>query len=454
MRRAGATVECPHVSNSTRLPEDHRHGRRRGRPGRDAPLSRRGPSQAGGPKRRYAIIGTGVRAIGMWGRPLLQRYADNVEFVGLCDINPKRAELAKAALGVSCPTFDNFDKMCDAVKPELLTVTTVDRFHAEYIVKALDRGIDVITEKPMVTDEAQCRQVLEAEARNKRKIVVGFNYRFAPKHVKIKEILQSGEIGTVTGVDFHWYLDTSHGADYFRRWHRLRENGSLWVHKATHHFDLINWWLDADPVEVQAYGELSHYGAKGPFHNTNCRPCPNKGECKFYWDITKGAAACSSTPRPNRSTATCATAACSRTTSTSGTRCRRSIRYSNNVLMSYSLNTFMPIEGYHLAFNGTKGRLEVRDYERQPWEVAEDSDIALIRNFGKREKIAVPKADSGHGGGDSRLQDLIFKKVEAPAYLQLPDSRAGAMSCLTGIAARKSVIEKRPVKIADLVKIS
>ena len=224
----------------------------------------------------------------MWGRPLLQRYADNVEFVGLCDINPKRAELAKQALGVSCPTFDNFEKMCDAVKPELLTVTTVDRFHADYIVKALDRGIDVITEKPMVTDEAQVRQVLEAEARNKRKIVVGFNYRFAPKHVKIKEILQSGEIGTVTGVDFHWYLDTTHGADYFRRWHRLRQNGSLWTHKATHHFDLINWWLAADPVEVQAYGELSHYGAKGPFHNTNCRPCPNKGECKFYWDITKG----------------------------------------------------------------------------------------------------------------------------------------------------------------------
>ena len=119
------------------------------------------------------------------------------------------------------------------------------------------------------------------------------------------------------------------------------------------------------------------------------------------------------------------------------------VRYSNNVLMSYSLNTFMPIEGYHLAFNGTKGRLEVRDYERQPWEAAEDSDIALIRNFGKREKIEVPKADGGHGGGDSRLQDLIFKKIDAPAHLRLPDSRAGAMSCLTGIAARKSVIEQQ-----------
>ena len=411
------------------------------------------PSQASGTKRRYAIVGTGVRGIGMWGRPLLQRYADNVEFVGLCDINPKRAELAKQALGVSCPTFDNFEKMCDAVKPELLTVTTVDRFHAEYIVKALDRGIDVITEKPMVTDETQVRQVLEAEARNKRKIVVGFNYRFAPKHVKIKEILQSGEIGTVTGVDFHWYLDTTHGADYFRRWHRLRQNGSLWTHKATHHFDLINWWLAADPVEVQAYGELSHYGAKGPFHNTNCRPCPNKGECKFYWDITKGRGMKLYTEAESVDGYLRDGCVFKNDIDIWDTM-SASIRYSNNVLMSYSLNTFMPIEGYHLAFNGTKGRLEVRDYERQPWEVAGDSDINVIHNFGKREKMVVPKADSGHGGGDSRLQDLIFKKVDAPEYLRLPDSRAGAMSCLTGIAARKSVIEKKPVKIADLVAIS
>ncbi len=58
--------------------------------------------------------------------------------------------------------------------------------------------------------------------------------------------------------------------------------------------------------------------------------------------------------------------------------------------MSYSLNTFMPIEGYALAFNGTKGRLEIRDYERQPWEVTEETEIYLTKNFGTREKIAIP----------------------------------------------------------------
>lgn len=130
------------------------------------------------------------------------------------------------------------------------------------------------------------------------------------------------------------------------------------------------------------------------------------------------------------------------------------VRYSNGVNMSYSLNAFMPIEGYRLAFNGELGRLEVRDYERQPWPVAEETEMYVTRSFGKRTKIVVPKVEGGHSGGDDRLRDLIFRKIKVPDYMRLPDSRAGAMSCLTGIAARKSIERKEPVKIADLVRLS
>ncbi len=81
-------------------------------------------------KRRYAIVGTGERSIGMWGKPLIEDYPDLLEFVGLCDINPKRAAVARKMLGVTCPTFTDFDQMCDQAKPDLLMVTTVDGFHS------------------------------------------------------------------------------------------------------------------------------------------------------------------------------------------------------------------------------------------------------------------------------------------------------------------------------------
>lgn len=405
-------------------------------------------------RRRYAIVGTGDRGTSMWGSDLVKRYPDLIEFVGLCDSNHKRASVAKAVIGVECPTFTNFSEMLEKSRPDLLMVTTVDAFHSQYIVQALDRGIDVITEKPMVTDEKQCQAVLDAEKRNKRKIVVAFNYRYSPKHQKIKEILMSGEIGRVISVDFSWYLDVFHGADYFRRWHRLKSGGgSLLVHKASHHFDLINWWLSADPTEVSARGGLEVYGRKGPFRSTHCRPCPHKTSCRFYYNMTgserrmKLYAACEDVDRYYRD----------------GCVFREDIdiydnmslivKYSNGTNMSYSLNAFMPFEGFRLAFNGEKGRLEVRDYERQPFPVEEKTEMYVTKSFGQREKITVPQGAGGHAGGDLRLKDLIFRKTELPKYMQLPDSRAGAMSCLTGIAARNSIEQGRPIRIDDLVRL-
>jgi predicted dehydrogenase len=415
-----------------------------------------GASQAS--KRRYAIVGTGDRASGMWGRAIRENYSDVVEFVGLCDVNPKRALASRELIGVNCPTFTNFAEMCDKVKPDLLMVTTVDNFHHEYIVSGLDRGMDVMTEKPMVIDETQCQAVLDAEKRNDRKIAVTFNYRYAPKHRTVKEVLMSGEIGPVLSLDFSWYLDVYHGADYFRRWHRLRRGGgSLFVHKATHHFDLVNWWLDADPVEVVADGQLKVYGANGPFRHTNCRPCPHKKACRFHYDMTGNAtrmklyASAEDVDRYYRD------GCVYREDVDIFDTMSAIVKYSNGATMNYSLNAHMPFEGFRLAFNGERGRLEVRDHERQPWKVAdeEETEIYLTKSFGERRRVPLVAATTtgGHGGGDTRLRDLIFRKAAVPEHMKLPDSRAGAMSCLTGIAARKSVDEKRAIRIADLVRL-
>jgi len=405
-------------------------------------------------RRRYAIVGTGHRATGMWGKDVAERYSAELEFVGLCDKNSKRAEAGRKLIGVECPTFTNFDEMLEKSKPDVVMVTTIDSTHHMFITRALEKGIDVITEKPMVTQAVDCQAVLDAEKKYNRNITVAFNYRYAPKHERIKQIIQAGEIGRVTSVDFSWYLDTSHGADYFRRWHRLKSGGgSLWVHKATHHFDLVNWWLAADPVEVSAYGALNVYGKNAAFRGTNCRTCPHKAKCPFYWDMTKDArlmklyAECEDVDGYYRD------GCVFREDVDIYDTMSAVVKYSTGVSMSYSLNASMPIEGYRIAFNGTKGRLEVRDYERQPWKVEKESTAFLTRNFGKHEELDMPQTEGGHGGGDDRLRDVIFKNAQVADYLKLPSARAGAMSCMTGIAARTSIEQNRPVKISDLVRL-
>lgn len=405
-------------------------------------------------RRRYAMVGTGHRGTGMWGKDIATNYSNEIEFVGLCDINGKRVEAGRKLIGVECPTFTNFDEMVAGTKPDLLMVTTVDSTHHEFITKALSKGIDVITEKPMVTEAKQAQAILDAEKRHNRKITVAFNYRYSPKHQKMKEILDSGEIGRITSVDFSWYLDIRHGADYFRRWHRLKsKGGSLWVHKATHHFDLVNWWINADPIEVTAYGALNVYGKNGQFRGTNCRSCDHKAKCPFYWDVNKDQRLVKLYPECEDVDGYYRDGCVFREDVDTYDTMSALVKYSNGVNMTYSLNAHEPFEGYRIAFNGTKGRMEVRDYERQSWEKEHRTDVSIAVNFGERKQVEIPIIAGGHGGGDDRLRDLIFKKVAMPEYLKLPDSRAGTMSCMTGIAARTSIETGKPVKIGDLVQL-
>ena len=130
------------------------------------------------------------------------------------------------------------------------------------------------------------------------------------------------------------------------------------------------------------------------------------------------------------------------------------IRYMNGVQVSYSLTTYSPYEGYRIAFNGTKGRLEAWIKESQPWQEMAQDELRLTKNFGESEIITIPHRGGGHGGGDTRLKDKLFKDPNmADPYRQSAGTRDGAMSILVGIAARNSIESGKPVKIADLTDI-
>jgi predicted dehydrogenase len=407
-----------------------------------------------GKKKRIAMVGTGSRGTDMWGKDVLKSYPDYVEFVGLCDKNKGRVEYAKKYFGVSCPVFTDFEEMMKQVKPDTLIVTTVDGTHDHFIVRGMELGADIISEKPLTTDETKCQRILDAEIRTGKKITVTFNYRFSPHRAKIWELLRAGTIGPITSVDFHWYLDIHHGADYFRRWHRLRENsGSLWVHKATHHFDLLNWWVDSDPTEVFAYGALNHYGKNNAFRHTNCRPCPHKETCRFYYDITKNQKYMDLYVANEQYDGYLRDGCVWKEDINIFDKMGASIKYASGVQVSYSLTAYAPYEGYRIAFNGMDGRIEAWIQESNPPVKLDYDEIMITKNFQKPEFVRVSNSEGGHGGGDTRMKDKIFKEDKSDPLRQTAGSRDGALACLIGIAARKSCDSGQPVKIENLTSL-
>ena len=404
-------------------------------------------------KKRVALVGTGSRGTGFWGRTVIRNYSDLVEYVGLCDINPGRLEAAKKHMGATCKTYTDIDLMLKEQKPDMLIVCTVDSTHDQLIVKGLEAGCDVITEKPMTTDELKCQSILDAQKRTGKQVLVTFNYRYSPHRAKMWELIHSGEIGELTSIDFQWYLDTSHGADYFRRWHRRREfGGSLWVHKSTHHFDLLGWWADSEPEEVFAYGALEFYGKNGKQRGTNCRSCQHATSCDFYWDVSKNQYYKMLYTDNEKHDGYLRDGCVFKEDIDIFDKMGASIKYANGVQVSYSLTTYSPYEGYRVAFNGTKGRIDAWIQESNPIHDGEYDEIMITRNFGKRNYIRIPHAE-GHGGGDKLLHDKIWKGASEDPLKQSAGVRDGAFSILTGVAARKSCDSGKPVRIADLTDL-
>ncbi len=402
-------------------------------------------------KRRAALVGTGHRGYNMWGKGLIDGYGDLVELTALCDSNRLRAEAVRAAIGGQTPVYTDFAGMMREHHPELVIVCTRDSNHDQYVVAALESGADVITEKPMATTVEKCRRILDAEKRTGRRVDVSFNYRYAPTATKIKEILRSGAIGEITSVDFHWYLDTRHGADYFRRWHaKMEYSGSLFVHKATHHYDLLNWYLESDPLEVSAFGSLRTYGKNGPFRGVRCRACPHKGECRYYFDMSRDPLLEMLYEEPSKEDGYVRDACVFREDIDIYDTMTAAIRYQNGAQVNWSVNCYMPIEGYHLAFNGKGGRVEIRQYEAQPWKTPPADEILVMRNFQAVEHVWVPHSSGGHFGGDDRLRDMIFKPGTKDPLGQRAGARAGAVSVLVGVAAAESARTKKMVSLTEL----
>lgn len=406
-------------------------------------------------KVKVALVGTGSRGSQTWGKSLLDGYSKWVNMVGLCDINPKRVEYAKKFMGAgSAKTYEakDFDRMIRETQPDVVIVTTTDRFHVDYTVRAMELGVDVISEKPIATEVDQCQRILDTEYKTGKKVTVGFNMRFENMSPEMKKVIDSGELGRILSVDFQEYLDLDHGASYFRRWHgKNKYSGSLLVHKASHHFDLVNWLLNSDPVEVQAMGRVAFYGHNNSFRARNCRSCPFTDKCDFYWDITKSKRMmdlyvnCEDADGYFRDGCVWDNEIDSFDTSTT------QVTYDNGAYLTYTQNTNLPYEGQYISITGEKGRMDVRLFARQPWEEKAPMEIRISKDTKTSRIFALDNDPGEHGGADNRVKDLIFNPDIKDELKQRAGSRAGVMSSLIGIAAKKSIETGKKVNISDLI---
>lgn len=432
-------------------------------------------------KKRYALIGTGSRS-GMFFDAICRTYKDSAELVALADLSKTRMDWYNAQMkdhyGLSpLPTYAaaDFDRMISETKPDTVIVTTMDATHHQYIVRAMELGCDVISEKPMTTDIGRMRAIYDAIDRTGKSLRVTFNYRYAPAYTQFRQLVMDGLVGKPLSVDFSWLLDTSHGADYFRRWHREKQNsGGLLVHKSTHHFDLVNWWIDSYPKQVNAMGSLLFYGkdnaeSRGEHYSYHrYTGIPEAQTDPFALDLDSKEAFRGLYKNAEAETGYLRDRNVFGEPITIEDTMSVSVRYRSGAILSYCLIAYSPWEGLRVAITGTKGRIEMDITENINHLLGDgqanstgaskgafkNTRMRVYPMFGEGYDVDVPVSEGGHGGADPVMLEQIFSpNPPFDPYYRAASHLDGAASVIVGIAANQSMQTGQLVTIDDLFQL-
>ncbi len=432
-------------------------------------------------KTRYALAGAGHRAQ-MYVDAITGAHRDRAELVAIVEPNPVRAAYYVDRIvdaGAQPPRTagpDDLERVIRDERVDRVIICSRDDLHAELIVRSLDAGADVVVEKPLTIDAESAARIEDAVQRTGRRVVLTFNYRYSPRNSALRQVIQDGTIGDVTSIDFSWMLDTNHGADYFRRWHREKQHsGGLLVHKSSHHFDLVNWWIRSQPHRVYASGALRFYGAENAARRgLGERPArgTHDGGDLFELDLRTDPRLSALYLAAEQHDGYHRDLDVFSEGITIEDNLALVVDYTSGATLSYSLNAHAPWEGYRVAVNGTRGRVELEVVERGAVLAGEGLHPSLdpslsggdgttdLRPEGERllvqrhweaaYEVPIGGGDGGHGGGDDLLLRDVFEGPGDDPLGRPADWSDGIRSIAVGIAGNRSLATGLPVRVAEL----
>ena len=200
--------------------------------------------------KNIAIIGTGnISQIHISG---LLELKERCTIVALVDIFPEKAKLKNEKYGLNAQVFASHGELLDSgLKIDLAHICTPPYVHASIAIDCMDKGINVLVEKPMATCVKECDEMLEAEKRNRVILSVVAQNRYRGDVCGLKMLAESGICGKIriAHANSLWWR----GRSYYDLWWRglwEKEGGGPTLNHAVHHIDMINWIQGELPMEV------------------------------------------------------------------------------------------------------------------------------------------------------------------------------------------------------------
>lgn len=237
---------------------------------------------------KIGLVGAGHRGI------LYARYAakhvGKVQIWAVAEPNEYRRNQVANEFGISADRiFHNAQELADSnIELDAVINGTMDQHHVQTTLPLLERGWNVLLEKPICTNEEDLHILYEAAGRNHSKVMVCHVLRYAPFYVAVKKLILDGEIGDIISINTEENVSYHHIAvSHVRgRWRNKELCGSpVLMAKCSHDLDLISWYMSGvAPVKVASFGSLMHFTSKNAPEGSGTRclvDCKIERECTY-----------------------------------------------------------------------------------------------------------------------------------------------------------------------------
>lgn len=209
---------------------------------------------------RMGIIGIGVMG-SRHAQSLFAGDVDHMVLTAVCDIKPARLQWAEEQFGDRVARFEKAENLMDSGLVDAVLVAVPHYFHTQYVIYAFGKGLHVICEKPAGVYAKQVEEMNEAARRSGRVFCMMYNQRMNPYFRKLREMVQSGELGELrrmTWIVTNWYRSQSYydSSDWRATWNG--EGGGILINQCPHNLDLWQW-ICGMPARIRAFCQYGRY---------------------------------------------------------------------------------------------------------------------------------------------------------------------------------------------------
>lgn len=408
-------------------------------------------------KKTIAVAGLGQRGYRIYAT-LFHSMPERAKVVAVADVDAEKVKEAKESLQIAedrC--FSSAEEMLRMPKlADAMVIATLDRQHVAQAVKALEKGYDLLLEKPISGDLKECQEILEAARRLGRKVVVCHVLRYSPFYRKIKEILDSGALGELMNIQAIENVGYWHYAHSFIRgnWRNSEETTPMIMQKCCHDMDLMVWLTGRKCESVSSFGSLGYFNKEhAPEGATaycmgGCKAkdrCPYDAE-EFYINHPEKGVANGNTEWPVNMIEQYPTVKNVRAALPTNQYGRCVFHCDNNVVDHQVVNLLME-GGLTVNFTMTAFTEEISRYSKYMGTHGQmiadmKTNVIEVERFGYPKEIidlGTLEGHEGHGGGDavivSDFLDYLNGK-ECKGITSLADSLESHFICMAAEESR------------------